>query len=152
MRNKEFYFPGVLIAGLVGILPAIAGTCCCVCGALTAFVGLLAVALVRKKSGGMSIEAGEGSLIGLIAGGITALFAIGLNMAARFGLQSWVAEIQTQLPGQDMQRLDLANDPAGIALSAILAIVVHGGSGALGGLIAVPLLKTGEGASPPPTM
>src|SRR6185503_15515199 len=149
MRNREFYFPGVVIAGVVGILPAIAGTCCCVCGVLTAFVGLLAVALVRKKSGGIPIETGEGSLIGLMAGGMTALLAIGLNVAARFGLQSWVAEVQTQMPGQGLQRFDLANDPAGIALSAILAVVIHGGSGALGGLIAVPLLKTSEGAAPP---
>jgi len=149
MRNKEFYFPGVIIAGLVGILPALAGTCCCVCGALTAFIGLLAVALVRRRSGGIPIELGEGALIGLMAGGITALLAVAVNLLARFGAQSLVTELQTQMPGQQLQTIDLANNPIGIAVSAIVALVVHAGMGALGGLVAVPLLKTGEGSMPP---
>ena len=152
MRNREFYFPGVIIAGLVGILPALAGNCCCVCGALTAFIGLLAVALVRKKSGGIPIELGEGALIGLIAGGITALLAVGINMVARFGMQSYVSELQANIPGNRLQTIDLAHDAAGIAVSAILALVMHAGSGALGGLIAVPLLKTAEGSTPPASM
>lgn len=149
MRNKDFYFPGVIIAGLVGILPALAGTCCCVCGVLTAFIGLLAVALVRKKSGGIPIEIGEGALIGLIAGGVTALLAIAISLVARLGMQSWVNQIQTEMPGRGLQTIDLANNPVGIAASAIIALVVHAGSGALGGLVAVPLLKTSEGAAPP---
>jgi len=149
MRNKEFYFPGVIIAGLVGILPALASSCCCLCGALTAFIGLLAVALVRKKSGGIPIELGEASLIGLMSGAITALLAIGVNMLARFGAQSWVAQLQADMGNDRLRTLDLTNDVAGIALSAIFALVMHAGSGALGGLIAVPLLKTGEGSAPP---
>lgn len=154
MRNKEFYFPGVIIAGLVGILPALAGTCCCLCGALTAFIGLLAVALVRRRSGGVPIELGEGALIGLIAGGITALLAIVVNVVARLGLEGWVSQIQTEMPGQGLRSIDMASDPVGIAVSALVALLVHAGSGALGGLVAVPILKTGEGAaaSPPPGM
>ena len=148
MRNKEFYFPGVIVAGLVGILPALAGTCCCLCGALTAFIGLLAVALVRRRSGGVPIELGEGALIGLIAGGITAVLAVAVNLLARFGMQSWVSQIQTEMPGQSLQTIDLANNPIGIAVGAIVALVVHAGFGALGGLVAVPLLKTSEGAMP----
>jgi hypothetical protein len=150
MRNREFYFPGVIIAGLVGILPALVGTCCCLCGGLTAGVGLLAVVLVRKKSGGIPIEAGEGTLIGLIAGGITALLAIAINLIARFGMQGWASQFQAQM-GDQLQTLDLTHDVAGIAISTILALVVHCGSGALGGLVAVPLLKTGEGGAPPAT-
>jgi hypothetical protein len=149
MRNREFYFPGVIIAGLVGVLPAIAGNCCCLCGFLTAFIGLMAVALVRKKSGGIPIELGEASLIGLIAGGITALIAIALNLVARLGLQSYVSELQATLPGNRLQSLDLAHDTLGIAVGAVLSLVLHAGSGALGGLLAVPLLKTSEGSLPP---
>jgi hypothetical protein len=149
MRNKEFYFPGVVIAGLVGILPALAGSCCCVCGLLTIFIGLLAVALVRKRSGGVPIELGEGALIGLTSGAITGLIAIVLSVIARLGVQQWVAQIQSDLPAQQLQTLDLANNPAGIAIGAIVALVLHAGSGALGGLLAVPLLKTGEGSAPP---
>lgn len=147
MRNREFYFPGVIIAGLVGILPALAGNCCCVCGALTAFIGLLSVSLVRRKNGGTPIEAGEGALIGLMAGVITAIIAIAINMLARFGMQGYVSQLQSQM-GDRLQTIDLAHDVTGIALSALVALATHAGSGALGGLVAVPLLKTGEGSAP----
>lgn len=149
MRNKEFYFPGVIIAGLVGILPALASSCCCLCGALTAFIGLLGVALVRKKSGGIPIELGEASLIGLMSGGITAILAVVLQVLARFGAQSWVARLQADMGNDRLPTLDLTNDVTAIVLSAVLAVFIHAGSGALGGLIAVPLLKTGEGSAPP---
>lgn len=150
MRNKDFYFPGVIIAGLVGILPAFASSCCCLCGVLTAFIGLMAVALVRRKSGGLPIELGEAALIGLMAGGLTAVLAIGVNVLARFGAQSWVAQLQTQSGGDERLRmLDLGNSAAGIAVTAVISLFLHGGAGALGGLLAVPLLKTGEGSAPP---
>ena len=57
-------------------------------GALTAFVGRLAVALVRKKSGGRPIEIGEGCVIGLIAGGITMmlLFQVFVNVGMTVGI------------------------------------------------------------------
>jgi hypothetical protein len=149
MRNKEFYFPGVIIAGLVGILPALASSCCCLCGALTAFIGLLGVALVRKKSGGIPIELGEASLIGLISGGLTAILAIAVNVLARFGAQPWVAQLQADMGNDRLRTLDLTNNVTAIVLSAVFAVFIHAGSGALGGLLAVPLLRTGEGSAPP---
>ena len=150
MKNREFYMPGVLIAGLVGIIPGILGDCCCLCGVLTAGIGFFAVHLVRKKSGGAPIELGEGTLIGLIAGGITAFSGILLNVALRLSLPSLVSQLQGQLGANPPQALEIGGGALGIVVSSGIALVLHAGFGALGGVLAVPILKTGadHGAHP----
>jgi hypothetical protein len=147
MRNKEFYVPGVIIAGLVGIVPAIGGNCCC-CGVVTATFGLLAVYLVRRKSGGVPIEAGEGALIGLISGGITAALAIAWTIVSGVLGRQAISQLQAQLPGGNSWAANFSSGPVGIVIQSILCLVVHGGGGTLGGLVAVPILKTSASASP----
>ncbi|MBI2892326.1 MAG: hypothetical protein HYY06_02155 [Deltaproteobacteria bacterium] len=154
MRNKEFYLPGVIIAGLVGVVSALAGACCCLCGALTVFSGLLAVHLVRRKSGGLPIEIGEGAVIGLLSGLVTALLSIIVNLVARLAMEGYVTQLQAQMGGDQMRSLELGSGVLGIVISSLVGIVIHGGFGALGGTLAVPLLKTSAAASgtAPPTM
>ena len=152
MRNRQFYFPAVIIAGLVGIVPGLLtspGSCCCTCGVLTALIGLLGVALVRRKSGGLPIEVGEASLIGLVSGGITGLLTVVLHLALRLGAQTWIAEQQADFTPQQMRLLEASNNPIGIVVTAVLLLLIHSCSGALGGLLAAPILKTGEGSAPP---
>ena len=147
MRNKEFYVPGVIIAGLVGAISALFETCCCLCGVLTAGVGLLAVHLVRRKSGGQPIELGEATLIGLFAGGITSLLAIAFKVIAHFSMQGYLTELQGRL-GNDVQSIDLGQGGLGIIIGAIVSVFMHAFMGSAGGALAVPILRTGAGSGP----
>jgi hypothetical protein len=76
VTNKQFYMPWVvvigLITGLVSVIPIVNLLNCLFCGWMLLGAGLT-VKLVSDKAG-VTIEPGEGALIGLFTGIVTGLF------------------------------------------------------------------------------
>ena len=137
----------VLVSGLVAGLPA---SLCCCSALLTPAAGLFAVYLVRRRSGGMPIEAGEGALVGGIVGTITALFATAIQIVIRLSLENVMMDFQAQMGGNRMPGWSISSGQGvvGALVGGAVTLVLHVAMGVLGGALSTIVMKTGAGAAP----
>jgi len=151
VNNKQHYMPGVvisgLVAGLIGAASDFLGCCTCWCGLLGAMgFGVLAVKLVRDKSGG-GIEMGEGAAIGAIQG---------VMAGAISGIAWAIITLLMQEQNQQMMRemgFDVPMQSSGVMAAIIpvcASVLIYPMMGALGGLIACAIWKDEPGGGPQP--
>lgn len=148
MPNKSFYLVPVLVAGLVAGLPA---SLCCCSALLTPVAGLFAVYLVKRRSGGQPIEAGEGALIGALVGALTAIVAVGLQVVIRLSLENVMMDFSARMGGNSVPNLSISSGQGvvGLIIGGVVTLVTHVAMGVLGGALSTVLMKTGAGAAPP---
>lgn len=147
MPNRAFYLVPVLVAGSLAGVPY--SLCCCL-GILTPVAGLFAVYLVRRRSGGMPIEAGEGALIGGLVGTLAAIVSLALSIVIRLSFENVMMDFQAQMGGSGMPQFSLSSDQGiiGVAVAGVIALVINVAMGVLGGALSTVLMKTGAGAAP----
>jgi hypothetical protein len=150
--NKEFYMPWVVVVGLVtgllSVIPVVNWLNCLFCGWMLLGAGL-SVKLVSDKAG-VTIEPGEGALIGLFTGLVTGVF----SGAVQAGIQAVMRQNAFAAFGGE--------SPFGGQSVAVMAAVQFCASavlfplfGTLGGLLGAVIFKKGPPAGggyggPPP--
>jgi hypothetical protein len=153
-RKPELLKPALIAGALAGLLASLPGTnlCCCLwpMGA-----GILAVFLLSKETRSL-LAAGDGALLGALTGIATAvvrgLLLIPLQRLNMMFLEKhifptlleWIEQSGQQPPAQ-LNELLQGEIPTlsvpGFFLDLLLTAVLFAGLGALGGVIAVSLLK-----------
>ena len=147
MLNKQHYMLMLIVWGAVfGFVDAIPAFCCCFF-LWFGLAGLLSVKSVSDKAG-VTIQIGEGVLIGLIAGVISGFLA-GLisgviSAAAGPAIISMYRELHV-LPPEQLAALEaqLSNPIVSFLQSFCLNIVLGPVMGCLGGLIGTQVFKKG---------
>ena len=147
MPNRSFYLVPVLVAGVLCAIPA---SLCCCSAILTPVAALFAVYLVRRRSGGMPLEAGEGAIIGGIVGTLTAIVAVAIQIVIRLSLDNVMMDFQAQMGGSNMPQWSISSGQGVVAvvIGGVITLFVHVAMGVLGGALSTILMKTGAGAAP----
>jgi hypothetical protein len=135
---------GGLIVGLLSAIPVI-NYCCCI----WAIGGGLVASLLYIKSSQVPVGAGDGAMVGGLAGVFGAIIYLIIGIPIAF-LMVGPAALEAQLRGTGLE----------VPLSGALLLLVGGLLGAvtllvlsvLGGLLAVPIFekRKGQGVPPPP--
>lgn len=147
MSNRQFYAVPVIVTGLVAAVPC--ATCGCCAAVLTAVAALLAIWLLRRRSGGLPIEAGEGALVGALVGALAGVLGSGLSVVLQLVLEQSVSRFRMQLGGGSLSDLSFSTAQGLVfVVGLVLSVVMHVAMGAIGGALSTVILKTGAGAQP----
>ncbi len=141
MKNKDYYIPGVLIAGgaagLLSSIPFVSAVNCCFC-AWIVLGGVLAMMLVSNKAP-ESIEPAEGAIVGALTGVLAGVIA---------GVLTGLLGLIVHIGSSPFARLPAGRNPlahaspiVGAAAGLCIWIVVAPIFGALGGLIGSAVFK-----------
>jgi hypothetical protein len=146
MPNKQHYLPMLIVWGAVfGFVDAIPAFCCCFF-LWFGLAGLLSVKSVTDKAG-VTVQIGEGVLIGLLAGVIAGGLAglISGAMVAAMGPAIINMYRGLGIPPAQLAQLEaqLGNPIVGFFQNFCLNIVLGPVMGCLGGLIGTQVFKKG---------
>lgn len=146
MSNKlKAALLGGLIVGLLSVIVSqipFVSLCCCVWG----IAGGAVAGLIYIKGSPTRVSAGEGAMVGALAGlvGAVIYLIIGLPIALLLGaatMEKALSQTGVQIPLSGAVLLVIGNLVAGICLIVLST---------LGGLLAVPIFEKRKDSMPPP--
>ena len=147
-------FWGGLFIGVLSALPLVGAANCCCC--LWVVIGGALATYLRQQNTSFQITAGEGALVGVMAGAIGGVIwtvlAIPLQMMTMPFQQDWIDQILSSNPDMPPEAREMIERFAtNTAVGAFLLVINFVAStifGTLGGLLGVAIFK--KNAPPPP--
>ena len=149
---------GGVVLGLLSVIPFVnfANACCC----LWAIVGGLLATSLYVKNSPTPVSAGDGAMVGGLAGLVGAVIAVVLGIpidlvmgpVMRNMMISLVARLDPRQADLVRQQIEAAGGPsitAAIVNALILAVLLVIFS-IIGGLLGVPIFEKRKGGPPPP--
>ena len=148
---------GGIFIGVLSVIPFVsaANLCCC----LWAILGGMLATYLYVKNSPTPASAGDGAVVGVIAGAIGALISVilGVPIAIAMGpvMQNMIVSL---LQNVDPSQADLMRRQFEASGNAIAPLIIQSLIGAgllfvfaiLGGLLGVPIFEKRKGAPPPP--
>ena len=155
-KLKPALIGGVFI-GVLSVIPFVsaANLCCC----LWAILGGLLATYLYVKNSPIPAGAGDGAVLGVIAGAIGAVIylVIGIPVAIATGpmMQDMVVSLMRNLDPQQADLLRRNFEAQGTALAPVIIQAMIGAAllfvfSILGGLLGVPIFEKRKGTPPPP--
>ena len=155
-KIKPALIGGVFI-GVLSVIPFVsaANLCCC----LWAILGGMLATYLYVKNSPTPVNAGEGAVLGVIAGAIGAVISVVLGVPIALAMGPVMRNtIVSLMQNVDPRQADLLRQQFEAQGNAVGPLIIQSLIGAallfvfaiLGGLLGVPIFEKRKGASPPP--
>ena len=155
-KLKPALIGGVLI-GVLSVIPFVsaANLCCC----LWAIVGGLLATYLYVKNSPTPASAGDGAVLGVIAGAVGAVISlilgIPINLAMGPVMRNMIVSLMQNLDPRQADMMRQQFEAQGKAIGPLIFQSLIGAAllfvfAILGGLLGVPLFEKRKGAPPPP--
>ena len=155
-KLKPALIGGVFI-GVLSVIPFVsaANLCCC----LWAILGGLLATYLYVKNSPTPASAGDGAVLGVIAGAIGAVisFVIGVPLAIAMGptMRNMIVSLMQNIDARQAEMMRQQFEAQGNAIAPIIIQSLIGGGllfvfAILGGLLGVPIFEKRKGTPPPP--
>ena len=155
-KLKPALIGGVLI-GVLSVIPFVsaANLCCC----LWAIVGGLLATYLYVKNSPTPASAGDGAVLGVIAGAVGAVISVilGVPIALAMGptMRNMIVSLMQNLDPRQAELMRQQFEAQGNAIAPIIIQSLIGAAllfvfAILGGLLGVPIFEKRKGAPPPP--
>ncbi len=155
-KLKPALIGGVLI-GVLSVIPFVsaANLCCC----LWAIVGGLLATYLYVKNSPTPASAGDGAVLGVIAGAVGAVisFVLGIPIALAMGpvMRNMVVSLVQNIDPRQAELMRQQFEAQGNAIAPLIIQSLIGAAllfvfAILGGLLGVPIFEKRKGAPPPP--
>ena len=155
-KLKPALIGGVFI-GVLSVIPFVsaANLCCC----LWAIVGGLLATYLYVKNSPTPAGAGDGAVLGVIAGAIGAVIylIIGIPIAIAMGptMRNMIVSLMQNVDARQAEMMRQQFEAQGTAIAPIIIQSLIGGGllfvfAILGGLLGVPIFEKRKGTPPPP--
>jgi hypothetical protein len=149
---------GGVVLGLLSVIPFVnfANVCCC----LWAIVGGLLATFLYVKSSPTPVNAGDGAMVGGLAGVVGAVIAVVLGIpidlamgpVMRNMMIGLMARVDPRQADIVRQQIEASGGPSitGVIVNALILAVLLVIFSIIGGLLGVPIFEKRKGGPPPP--
>jgi hypothetical protein len=147
---------GGVVLGLLSVIPIVSlgNACCC----LWAILGGVLASYLYVKNSPTPASAGDGAILGAMAGLIGAVITlvIGIPLSLLLGspmrglLLSWLASMDPQQAEMMRIRMEASQTVAGAIINGLILAVCLVIFATLGGLVGIPIFEKRKGGAMPP--